>query len=1217
MKRFIQKTVLSIIISVSFLCFIPQKTYGGHQLGADMSYQCTATPNVYLVRVKIYRDCTSGTQICATCPTSLPATCSINLNIIGGASPCNGTNFGTVGITLLVAQSGYDIVQLCNTQKTICTNCGTRTPGTFSPGVEVFTFEGNVSFVTIANNYPNCCQIKLAYGTGQARSPNITTVNNPGNINYFTELIINRCASPCNASPVFNNSPEVIVCNGVDQNINLGAVDPDGDSLSYALAAALMFNNTSVPYSSPYTATAPFPYLGAPAQSPPAVLPSGMSVNRITGDVQFRPSGNFMAPFVIEVRQWKRVSGVATLMGVTRRDYTLYSQSCPSNSPVTLLKYDSSGIALGTYGYTGDSIRICPGERFCRIFVAADTTLSDSTDLSWSTNSNMAGATFTALYNTATRSLNGPRLDSFKFCWTAPGNAGSLNPYVFTVMGRDRFCNLPAKVLRSVAIYVNQLPQATISKTLISKNTVKFKYVKTNAITNTPSLTQWQIETLQGSNVYTTFNSDSINSYTFPVSGNYKIKLTLSNPNCGNITFMDSIYMRFLTISMVSKTNIICKGDSGGSIALTSVGGAGSVQYKLNSGTYQSSGMFDKLLAGNYLATVRDSFNTTDTLSFIITEPATAIGLTSSNIVNLKCKGDSIGQATLTVSNGTPPFQYKIAGSGYQSSNIFTNLRGGNNTLIVADSNNCQASTVVVITEPVNKLNGSLQLTNPLCYGGTGSAILYASGGNTPYYYRIDGGSYNLVNSFNGLIPKAYTFTLKDWNNCELTYYGTITSPTQLVVNAIKNNITCYGFTDGKVTLNASGAMPPYQYKKGTGAYISSNIFGNLLAGNYTFTTRDSNACTVITNVNISGPATPLTKKFTYTNATCLGANNGAASIVLSGGVLPYSYSWNTIPVQTGSSVSNLAPGFIKVVAVDSNLCTLSDSANITYKPLYNNEQICAVTVDTVSGKNVVIWNKTSGVGIAAYKIYASVNLSGPFNLVDSQSYNAFSSYTDNVSASLKQSYYYQLKVQDSCGNESTTSATHRTIYATVTAVKPNTNALSWNTYSGAASASGYIILRSANKGPFINIKQLPMSATAFTDSLAPNGTMRYLIELVFSAVCNPTSNKAGAIHVYSNLMDMGLVGVFEEESRFNSFEVYPNPSRGLIKINALKTGLYIESVDVINVLGSTVITQKVQGLNREITIDMNELADGVYHLLIQSTAGIKIPVNLLLNRGM
>ena len=1216
MKRFIQNTILSFSAFLAFFFLFPQNTYGGHQLGVDMSYQCTATPNVYLVRVKIYRDCTSGTQICSTCPTSLPATCSINLNIIGGASPCNGTNFGTVGITLLVAQSGYDIVQLCNTQKTICTNCGTRTPGTFSPGVEVFTFEGNVSFVTIATNNPSCCQIKLAYGTNQARSPNITTITNPGNVNYFTELRINRCAVPCNASPVFNNPLDVIVCNGVDQNINLAAVDPDGDSLSYALAAALMFNNNSVPYSSPYTANAPFPYLGAPAQSPPATLPSGMSVNSVTGDVQFRPSGNFMAPFVIEVRQWKRVSGVATLMGVTRRDYTLYSQSCPANSPVTLLKYDSAGLTLGTYGYSGDSVRICPGERFCRIFVASDSTLTDTTDLSWSTNSRMSGATFTALYNTATRSASGPRLDSFKFCWTAPANAGSLNPYVFTVMGRDRFCNLPAKILRSVAVYVNQLPQATITKTLVSKNTVKLKYVKTNTMPNTPSLTQWQIETMQGSNVYTTFNSDSINTYTFPVSGNYKIRLTLSNPNCGNILILDSIYMRFLTISLSSKTNVICKGDSGGTAELTSVGGAGTVQYKLNNGAYQGSGAFNKLVAGFYIATVTDSFNTTDTISFNITEPATAIGLTSSNILNLKCKGDSVGQATLTVSNGTAPFQYKIAGSTYQSSNIFTNLRGGNNTLIVADSNNCMASTVVVITEPANKLNGSLQLTNPLCYGGTGSAILYASGGNTPYYYKIDAGSYNLVNNFNNLTPKAYSFTLKDWNNCELTYYGTITAPTQLLVNAVKNNITCYGFTDGKVTLNASGAVPPYQYKKGAGAYISSNVFANLTAGNYTFTTKDSNACTVITNVSISQPATPLTKIFKFTHASCLGANNGTASITLNGGVMPYSYSWNTTPVQTTNSVYNLAPGFIKVVAVDSNLCTLSDSANITYKPLYNNEQICAVTVDTVTGKNTVIWNKTSGVGIATYKIYSSLNSAGPFSLVDSQSYNSYSSFSDNVSAPLKQSYYYQLKVNDSCGNESTASTTHRTIYATATAVKANRNALSWNGYSGVPSASGYLILRSANKGPFINIKQLPLNATSFIDSLAPNGVMRYLIELEFSAVCNPTINKAGAIHVYSNLMDMGVVGIFEAESKVNAFEVYPNPTVGSIKINALNAGLYIESVEVLNVLGSKVITHKVQGLNREITLDMNELADGVYNLLIQSKTGIKFPHKVILNRG-
>ena len=1209
MSNFIQKLILAFCISVCFL--FPKNALSAPILGVDMSYQCTATPNVYFLTVKIYRDC-SGAQLCANCPTSLNPACMISLSIIGIANPCSGTNFGVQSLTVAVAQSAFDIVQLCSIQKTVCTNCGTRTPGTFAPGIEVYTFKGNISLAALAISSPNCCMVRLSY-SGGVRNANITTVSNPAIVNFYSDIIINRCASPCNSSPVFNNPVDFVVCNGIDQTLNVAGVDPDGDSLSYALAPALSSYGNAVPYISPYGAITPFPYLGIPLQSPPAVLPTGMRINKVTGDIQFRPTTTFIAPLAIEVKQWNKVSGVTTLMGTSRRDFTIYSQNCPANSAVTLKKYDSSGVFLGSFAYPGDSVRICPGERICRIYVAADASVNDTTDLSWSTNTNMPGASFTALYNTATRNVNGPRLDSFKFCWTAPITAGSLTPYVFTVTGKDRFCSLPAKVLRSVAVYVTVLPQAIINKTILSKNTVRLKYIKTNNSPNTTSLTQWQIETVAGSEIYTTYNSDSIYSYTFPASGNYKIKLILSHPNCGITTISDSISIRFVILSIVNKNNIGCKGDSAGSVVLTSNGGAGTVQYQLNSGAFQTSGTFNNLLAGNYLATAMDSFNTIDTLSFTITEPANSFGLYSSGHTNIKCKGDSIGQVILAVNYGTPPYLYKIAGSGFQSNSVFSNLKAGNHVFSALDSHNCPANTSVIITEPNYKLNGSLQLTNPSCYGSTGSAILYASGGNTPYQYRVDAGSYNLLNTFSNLVPKAYTFTIKDWNACELIFNGTITEPAQMFVNVVKKEVSCFGLADGNITLNVSGAIPPYQYKKGTGTWLNTNVFTNLTAGNYTFSCKDSTGCVVTTNINISQPA-PLTKIFQYHNASCLGANNGSASITVSGGVLPYAYSWNTMPVQTSSSVSNLVPGFIKVIVIDSNLCSVSDSATIGSKPLFNNEQICAVSVDTVTGKNKVIWNKTSGVGIASYKIYASTNSAGPFSLVDSQSYNSYSSYTDNVSAPLKQSYYYQIKIKDSCGNESVASTTHRTIYATATAIKANRNALSWNAYSGAPSANGYYILRSANKGPFINIKQLPMSATTFIDSLAPNGVMRYLVELVFTASCNPTINKAGAIHVYSNLMDMGVVGLLEAESKQNAFEVYPNPTGGSLKINAIKPGLYIESVEVTNVLGSTVLTQNAGGLNQESQINLEALADGVYYLIIKSTEGV-FPVKVLLNR--
>jgi hypothetical protein len=58
--------------------------------------------------------------------------------------------------------------------------------------------------------------------------------------NFFTEATVNRCQTPCNSAPVFTNDAAALVCAGADFVYNLGAVDPDGDSLSYSFAESLV-----------------------------------------------------------------------------------------------------------------------------------------------------------------------------------------------------------------------------------------------------------------------------------------------------------------------------------------------------------------------------------------------------------------------------------------------------------------------------------------------------------------------------------------------------------------------------------------------------------------------------------------------------------------------------------------------------------------------------------------------------------------------------------------------------------------------------------------------------------------------------------------------------------------------------------------------------------------------------------------------------------------
>jgi len=78
-----------------------------------------------------------------------------------------------------------------------------------------------------------------------------------------------------------------------------------------------------------------------------------------------------------------------------------------------------------------------------------------------------------------------------------------------------------------------------------------------------------------------------------------------------------------------------------------------------------------------------------------------------------------------------------------------------------------------------------------------------------------------------------------------------------------------------------------------------------LTAGSYTCTITDANGCSTSANVTITQPAATLSASISaQTNVLCFGNSTGSATVSVSGGTAPYSYSWNSTPVQPLASVT-------------------------------------------------------------------------------------------------------------------------------------------------------------------------------------------------------------------------------------------------------------------------------------------------------------------------
>lgn len=535
------------VLSLLF-CFLNSKA---DLSGAEISYQCLGN-GYYQITMKMYRDC-HGSGFC-NCPNMTGCTLGGLTISSANSSVCSFTPITvTMNIDQSASVSGFDVIQLCRSSKTICTNCGTRTPGTMLPAIEVYTFRGIVNLNSLPSN---CCKVIAAWNDC-CRNSAITNIQNPSSQGSYVFASFDRCQSICNSSPVLTTAPPVLVCAGQVFTYNPGAVDAEGDSLSYDLVTPLHSANTSVAFKSPYSASYQFPLLGNNPNLPP---PLGLYVNHVTGDICFVPTGNYVIAFTIEITEWKRdIYGQSFELGKTRRDLMFYSvTSCQSNVPPQIITYNESGQLVNNLGtlnskpanYTPkNSWAICANKELCFFIEASDDNLfTDTTDLFINALGTIADTTkgrysLTPVYSRQTydnsdEHIGQQMFDKWKFCWTPNSSAyrPDRRPYYFTVSAKDRMCPIPGRSMMSFAITVNQTPNAIISVDSFRCNNYRLNYFLTPQTLSTiinHSYTRWYVETEPGSGKYVSKSPDLNNPYrvstSFAKGGKYNMYLRLAS----------------------------------------------------------------------------------------------------------------------------------------------------------------------------------------------------------------------------------------------------------------------------------------------------------------------------------------------------------------------------------------------------------------------------------------------------------------------------------------------------------------------------------------------------------------------------------------------------------------------------------------------------------------------------------------------------------------
>ena len=308
-------------------------------------------------------------------------------------------------------------------------------------------------------------------------------------------------------------------------------------------------------------------------------------------------------------------------------------------------------------------------------------------------------------------------------------------------------------------------------------------------------------------------------------------------------------------------SNITCSGDDNGMLVIDATGGTGIIKYAISPQMDQffESNVFENLASGDYDVIVQDELGCYITFSITIIDPEPVIlTIVPNSIFEETCADDANGEFSIDISGGTLPYSVSLdnydgpytTGATGQTTFDFMGLVGGDHTVYVRDSQDCESEWNITFPKSIN-IDPLVEIEYICENNAMNNVVTVIVDENTvdpsELDYSLDGSSYQVSSVFSDVTPGIdHYIDVRHTNGCIQTTDVFVIEdyePLSLILTT--------GDEAGEIMANAEGGTGEYQFTLNDEDYGDTNTFIVSESGAYIVVVTDSAGCQVISNIEI------------------------------------------------------------------------------------------------------------------------------------------------------------------------------------------------------------------------------------------------------------------------------------------------------------------------------------------------------------------------------